>query len=78
MPVANHDSSYITLRKQQSALYAYNNQLKSAQNAMTTVLREQPSNQTSGVIVDRMQGGCVCGPTNVYTFNPNTVAGNAQ
>ena len=78
MPVANHDSSYITLRKQQSALYAYNNQLKSAQNAMTTVLREQPNTQTSGVIVDRKQGGCVCGATNVYTFNPNTIAGNAQ
>ena len=78
MPVANHDSSYITLRRQQSALYSYNNQLKSAQNAMTTVLREQPNTQTSGVIVDRKQGGCICGPGNVYTFNPNTIAGNAQ
>ena len=76
MVVANHDSSYITLRKQQSALYAYNNQLKAAQDAGTTVLREQVNNQTSGVIVDRKQGGCVCGPTNVYLFNPNGTAGN--
>ena len=78
MPVANHDSSYITLRKQQSALYAFNTQLLVAKNAGASVQREQTNNQTSGVIVDRKQGGCVCGPTNAYTFNPNTIAGNAQ
>ena len=76
MPVANHDSSYITLRKQQAALYAFNNQLVAAQNAGISVNREQVSNQTSGVIVDRMQGGCVCGAQNPYTNNPNTTAGN--
>ena len=78
MPVANHDSSYITLRKQQAALYAYNNQLVAAKNAGLSVQREQTNAQTSGVIVDRKQGGCVCGPDNVYLFNPNTIAGNAQ
>ena len=69
MPVANHDSSYITLRRKQAALYAYNNQLQSAQNKMTTVLREQPNTQYLHVIVDRKQGGCVCATPNVYTFN---------
>ena len=66
MPVANFDSSYITSRRQQSALYAYNNQLQSAQNAGVSVLREQPSNQSSTIIVDRKQGGCVCGVRNPY------------
>ena len=76
MPVANHDSSYVTLRKQQAALFAYNNQLVAAQNAGTTVLREQVSNQSSYVISERKQGGCVCGEQNPYTFNPNGTAGN--
>lgn len=76
MPVANHNSSYITLRRQQSALYAFNNQLQTAKNAGLSVQREQTNTQTSGVIVDRKQGGCVCGPTNAYTFNPNGTAGN--
>lgn len=76
MPVANHDSSYITLRKQQSALYAFNNQLLAAKAAGASVQREQVSNQSSSVISDRKQGGCVCGPQNVYLFNPNSTAGN--
>ena len=76
MPVANHDSSYVTLRKQQAALYAFNNQLVAAQNAGVSVNREQVNTQTSGVITDRKQGGCICGVQNPYTFNPNNTAGN--
>lgn len=78
MPVANHNSSYITLRRQQSALYAFNNQLQTAKNAGLSVQREQTNTQTSGVIVDRKQGECVCGSANAYLFNPNTIVGNAQ
>jgi len=76
MPVANHNSSYITLRRQQSALYAFNNQLQIAKNAGASVQREQTNTQTSGVIVDRKQGGCICGVQNPYTYNANCTAGN--
>lgn len=76
MPVANHSSSYITLRKQQAALFAFNNQLVAAQNAGISVNREQVSNQSASVIIERKQGGCVCSEQNAYTFNPNGTAGN--
>lgn len=60
MPVANYNSSYITLRRQQATLYGYNSKLQTAQNKMTTVLREQPNTQYHYVITDRLQGGCLC------------------
>lgn len=78
MSTANHDSSYITLRRKQAALYAYNNQLRAAQDNNTTVLREQPTLQTGTVVVDRRQGGCVCSATNAYTFAPTNINGAAQ
>jgi hypothetical protein len=78
MSTANHDSSYITLRRQQAALYAYNNQLRAAQDANTTVLREQPNLQSGAVVVDRRQGGCVCSATNAYTFAPTNINGAGQ
>jgi hypothetical protein len=78
MSTANHDSSYITLRRQQAALYAYNNQIRAAQDTNTTVLREQPTLQSGAVIVDRRQGGCVCSGSNVYTFSPTTINGAGQ
>jgi len=78
MPTANHDSSYITLRRQQAALYAFNNVLRAAQNAGTTVLTEQPTLQSGAVIVDRRQGGCICSDTNAYTFAPTNINGAGQ
>ena len=78
MSTANHDSSYITLRRQQATLYGYNNQLRAAQDANTTVLREQPTLQSGAVVVDRRQGACVCSATNAYTFAPTNINGAGQ
>jgi len=78
MSTANHDSSYITLRRQQAALYAYNNALRTAQDANITVLTEQPTLQSGAVVVDRRQGGCTCSQTNVYTFPPTNTNGAIQ
>jgi len=78
MSTANHDSSYITLRRQQAALYAYNNALRTAQDANRTVLTEQPTLQSGAVVVDRRQGGCTCSQTNAYTFAPTNVNGAGQ
>jgi hypothetical protein len=78
MSTANHDASYITLRRQQAALYAFNNALRTAQNANTTVLREQPTLQSGSVIIDRRQGGCICSDPNPYSFSPTNINGAGQ
>ena len=78
MSRANHDSSYITLRRQQAALYAYNNDIRALQNSNATVRKEQPSSQSLSVITDRRQGGCTCSATNVYDFAPTNINGAAQ
>jgi hypothetical protein len=78
MSTAHRDSSYITLRRQQAALYAYNAGIQAAQNSNATVRTEQPSYQSLAVITDRKQGGCVCSATNAYTFVPTNINGAAQ
>ena len=78
MSTANHDSSYITLRRQQAALYAYNNALRTAQDANRTVLTEQPNLQSGAVVVDRRQGGCTCSTPNPYSFAPTNINGAGQ
>jgi hypothetical protein len=60
MPTAVYDASYITFRNRSKALYAYNQAIKTAQAAGTTVRTEQPSNQMAEVILTRKQGGCFC------------------
>jgi hypothetical protein len=75
MSTANRDSSYITLRRQQAALFAYNANLQAAQTSNGNVRSEQPSYQSLAVITDRKQGGCTCSQTNVYTFAPTNING---
>lgn len=60
MPTAVYDASYITFRNRSKALYAYNQAIKAAQNAGTSVRTEQPSSQMAEVILTRAQGGCFC------------------
>jgi hypothetical protein len=60
MPTSVYDASYITFRNRSKALYAYNNAIKAAQLAGTTVRTEQPSSQMAEVILTRKQGGCFC------------------
>lgn len=78
MSTANRDSSYITLRRQQAALYAYNSVIQAAQDSNATVRTEQPTYQSLAVITDRKQGGCVCSQTNAYTFVPTNINGAIQ
>ena len=75
MPTRNNDSSYITERRRAMALYAYNNELQTAQNANRTVLREQPSAQSLAVITDRKQGGCFCTDINNGNVYDNNAPG---
>lgn len=60
MSTRNYDASYLTLKKQAKALYAYNAANSAAVAAGTSVRREQPSQQTLDVVTLRMQGGCIC------------------
>jgi hypothetical protein len=78
MSTANRDSSYITLRRQQAALYAYNTDIQAAKISNANVRAEQPSYQSLAVITDRKQGGCVCSDTNAYTFVPTNINGAIQ
>jgi hypothetical protein len=78
MSTANRDSSYITLRRQQAALFAYNANLQAAQTLTGNVRAEQPTYQSLAVITDRKQGGCICSETNAYTFVPTNINGAIQ
>jgi hypothetical protein len=61
MPTAIFDASLITFRARSKVLYGYNQNLKAAQVAnYNTVLREQPTLQSSEIISTRQQGGCFC------------------
>jgi len=59
----NLDSSYLTLVRQQKALYAYKATLTSAQATNPNIVRlEQPTGQLLSVITDRKLGeqNCPC------------------
>jgi hypothetical protein len=60
MPTSVYDASYITFRNRAKTLYAFNNAVQTAQNAGTTVRREQPTLQAAEIIITRKQGGCFC------------------
>jgi hypothetical protein len=62
MPPANRDSSELTRRRAAKTLYGFNTENRAAVIAGTSVLREQPSWQQLGVVVQRQMGGCYCGP----------------
>jgi hypothetical protein len=78
MPTANHDASYLTRVKQNNTLRAYYTTLKAAQNAGQTVRVEQPTSQTEQVIISRRETPCGTCTGNIYTFNPDTTAGNVS
>jgi hypothetical protein len=72
MTLTNTDASQITLKMKQKVLYGW----KAANTTLVTsglsVRKEQPTFQTSTVVLDRRQGGCKCdsdASTNPYQFN---------
>ena len=69
MPPANRDSSELTRKRREMALYAYASANTSAVNAGTSVRREQPTVQMAEVIVQRKQGGCYCASANAGTYD---------
>lgn len=78
MTLTNRDASQITLKKTQKALFAWKNDNNNAVLNGGNVLREQPTFQSSRVVVDRQQGGCKCSAdasANPYQFNGLSVCG---
>ena len=72
MPVANRDASQITIKNQQKAFFAWKSYNDAAVNLGVSVRQEQPSYQSSRVVVARQQGGCKCSndaSANPYEFN---------
>ena len=72
MTLTNFDASQITLKIKQKTLYAWKSVNDQYVNLGTSVLREQTSAQSLGVVVDRKQGGCKCSAdasNSPYQFN---------
>jgi hypothetical protein len=75
MTLTNFDASQITKRKQRKALNVWKNNNDAQVNLGLSVLSEQPSFQSNGVVVDRKLGASTCGcdPTQdasqTYQFN---------
>jgi hypothetical protein len=63
MPTSNYDSSLVTQRKRNYALYTYNRLLKSAVAAGTSVRREQPDTQLQTIVTQRHQVSANTGPS---------------
>jgi hypothetical protein len=81
MPVANRDASQITIKNQQKAFFAWKSINDIAVNLGVSVRQEQPSYQSSRVVVARQQGGCKCSndaSTNPYEFNGLSSCGCGQ
>jgi hypothetical protein len=77
MSVANRDASMLTRLKQGNTLRAYYTNLRTSQNAGTTVRVEQPTLQSQSIIANRQETLCGVCSSNVYTFPP-TNAPNAS
>jgi len=78
MPVANRDASQITIKNQQKAFFAWKSYNDAAVNLGVSVRQEQPSYQSSRVVVARQQGGCKCSNdalANPYEFNGLSACG---
>ena len=72
MTLTNFDASQISLKKKQKALFAWKSINDASVNVGRSVLKEQPSFQSGGVVVDRRQGGCKCSSDaseSPYQFN---------
>ena len=75
MTLTNFDASQITKRKQRKALNVWKNNNDAQVNLGRSVLSEQPSFQSNGVVVDRKLGAATCGcdsnvdASQTYQFN---------
>jgi hypothetical protein len=69
MPNANIDSSELTRRRTNRALYAFANDVKTAR-VLNPYIRgaEQTQSESATVVVERQQGGCNC--VGDYTVRP--------
>jgi hypothetical protein len=77
MTLTNFDASQITLKQKQKTLSTWKSNNDVLVNLGRSALREQPTFQALGVIVDRQQGECKCtsdASENPYQFNGLTVA----
>ena len=72
MTLTNFDSSLLSLKKSQKALYAWKNNNDALVNLGRSVLQEQPTYQSANVVAMRKRGECVClkdSSENPYDFN---------
>ena len=72
MTLTNFDASQITLKQKQKALFAWKSNNDVSINLGRSVLSEQVTSQSLGIVVDRNQGGCKCSNdalSNPYQFN---------
>jgi hypothetical protein len=73
MTLTNRDYAKVTtVRKVQKALFAWKSYNDIAVARGASVLKEQPTYQTSRDVVNRQQGGCKCAQDaleNPYEFN---------
>jgi hypothetical protein len=72
MTLTNFDSSLLSLKKSQKALYAWKNNNDASVNVGGSVLKEQPTYQSANVVAMRKYGECVClkdTSANPYDFN---------
>ena len=72
MTLTNTDSSQVSLKHKQKVLYAWKANNDLLVNVGQSVLREQPTLQTSSVVTMRNFGACKCvqdALENPYSFN---------
>jgi len=82
MTLTNRDyNTVITVRKIQKALYAWKSVNDVAVVNGLSVLKEQPTLQSSYVVMERQRGGCACATdasANPYEFNGLSTCGCTQ
>jgi hypothetical protein len=81
MTLTNWDASQVTLKRKQKALHAWNSINTVQVNLGLSILKAQPTLQTSTVVVDSAQGGCKCSTdalANPYQFNGLSQCGCGQ
>jgi len=82
MTLTNFDSSLLSKKKSQKALFAWKSQNDVLVNLGRSVLQEQPTYQSADVVAMRKRGECVClkdCSANTYEYNGlSFVGGNLQ
>ena len=72
MTLTNFDASQVTIKQRQKALSAWKSNNDTYVSAGGSILKEQPTSQSLGIVTDRRQGGCKCDTdalANPYQFN---------